>query len=87
LRDGRRSRAGDTVIFVSAADPHNLAAIHPAGERIRVAGRNQLAYRNGVPIAVREGDEVRSLIPGELDDDVVRALSMRSRQFGRHTFV
>jgi hypothetical protein len=36
---------------------------------------------------VREGDEVRSLIPGELDDDVVRALSMRSRQFGRHTFV
>jgi hypothetical protein len=54
-----------------------------------VAGRNRLAYRNGAPVAVGEGDEVRAQIPGEraVDDDVVRALSTRSRQYGRHTFV
>jgi ATP-dependent Lhr-like helicase len=89
MREVRRSRAGDTVIVVCAADPLNLAGIVTSGERIRVAGRNRLAYRNGAPVAVREGDEVRSLIPGEraVDDDVVRALSTRSRQYGRHTFV
>jgi len=32
-----------------------------APDRIRAAGRNRLVYRDGVPLAVREGDFVREL--------------------------
>jgi hypothetical protein len=35
------------------------------GERIRTAGRTRIAFRDGVPLAVREGDVVRELTPIE----------------------
>jgi hypothetical protein len=50
------------------------------GERIRAAGRNRIAYRDGVPVGVREGDFVRPLAP--LDDglaaEVARTLGRRA---------
>jgi ATP-dependent Lhr-like helicase len=63
LREVRRTAPDGAICAVSAADPLNLAGIVTPGDRIRVAGRNRIAYRNGVPIAVREGDFIRELAP------------------------
>jgi ATP-dependent helicase Lhr and Lhr-like helicase len=81
LREVRRTRADGGLIVISAADPLNLSGIVTASERIRVAGRNRIVYRDGVPLAVREGDFVRSLAQGEeaIGPDARRALSQRSR--------
>jgi ATP-dependent Lhr-like helicase len=88
LRETRRTRADGTLHIVSAADPLNLAGIVTAGERIRAAGRNRLAYRDGVPIAVREGDDVRALVPGEtISGDLARALFPRSGAYGLQSLV
>ena len=71
---------------ISAADPLNLAGIVTAGERIRTAGRNRIVYRDGVPLAVVEGDFVRELAPIDprIAADVSRALKTRPRAGARH---
>jgi ATP-dependent Lhr-like helicase len=80
LREVRRTPADGRLLVISAADPLNLAGIVTAGERIRVAGRNRIAYRDGVPLAVREGDFVRPLmsVDAGTGDEVARALARRS---------
>ena len=87
LREVRRTRPDGHLLAISAADPLNLSGILTAGERIRVAGRNRIVYRDGVPQAVREGEFVRSLAPGEdkVDSELLRALSPRSPQYGHHS--
>ena len=75
----RRIQAGGCLITISAADPLNLTGIITAGERIRTAGRNRIVYRDGVPLAVVEGDFVRELAPIDprIAADVSRALRAR----------
>jgi ATP-dependent Lhr-like helicase len=89
LREVRQSRADGGLSVISTADPLNLAGIITAGERIRVAGRNRIVYRDGVPIAVREGEDVRSLVPGDksISADVLRALFPRTQPLAHHSFV
>jgi ATP-dependent Lhr-like helicase len=79
LREVRRTPADGGFIIISAADPLNLAGIVTAGERIRTAGRSRIVYRDGVPLAVREGDVVRELAPIEADmcADMAKALKVR----------
>jgi ATP-dependent Lhr-like helicase len=79
MRELRRLGGRDEVIAISAADPLNLTGIVSAGERIRAAGRNRIAYHDGVPVAVREGDFVRELGPIDprITADVSRALKPR----------
>jgi ATP-dependent Lhr-like helicase len=79
LREVRRIRADGALVTISAADPLNLTGIVTAGERIRTAGRNRIVYRDGAPLAVREGDFVRELAPIEagIAADVSRALKAR----------
>ena len=57
VRAARRGRAAarspahaadGSLLTISAADPLNLTGIVTAGERIRAAGRNRIAYRDGV---------------------------------------
>jgi ATP-dependent Lhr-like helicase len=76
LREVRRTPHDRGIITISAADPLNLSGIIP-GDRIRAATRNRLAYRNGVPVAVREGEFIRELVPLSLEDaaEVRRALT------------
>jgi hypothetical protein len=47
--------------------------------RIRAARRHRIVYRDGVPLAVREGDGVRELAPidSRIAADVSRALKTR----------
>jgi ATP-dependent Lhr-like helicase len=77
LRETRRTRSDGRLIVISTADPLNLAGIVTPGERVRAAGRNRIAYRDGAPVAVREGDFVRHLAPVEagLAAEAVRALA------------
>jgi ATP-dependent Lhr-like helicase len=62
MREVRRDRHDGRLIAISTADPLNLAGIVTPGERLRVAGRNMLVYRDGVPLAVREGRPPDSLV-------------------------
>ena len=62
MREVRRDRHDGRLIAISTADPLNLAGIVTPGERIRVAGRNVLVYRDGIPLAVREGSPPDSLV-------------------------
>ena len=82
LREVRRTPADGGLIAISAADPLNLAGIVTSGERIRAVGRTRIAYRNGVPLAVREGDFVKELAPIDagIGPEVARALKGRLRQ-------
>ena len=70
---GDRYRIPD-MVFQSYLLPVALAP--DSEERIRTAGRNRIVYRDGVPLAVREGDFTRELAPIEprLAGDVARAL-------------
>jgi ATP-dependent Lhr-like helicase len=80
LREIRRTAPDGGVITISAADPLNLAGIVTAGDRIRAAGRTRIAYRDGTPLAVMEGDFVRELSP--VDPSIAAAVSraLRSRR-------
>ena len=79
LRDVRRTSADGHLLTISAADPLNLAGIITAGGRIRTAARTRIVYRDGVPLAVMEGDFTRELtaIDPAIASDVARALSRR----------
>ena len=79
MREVRRMRPDGRLIGISAADPLNLAGIITAGERIRVAARNRIVYRDGIPVAVREGDYVRHLVrvDSALTAEISRVLKRR----------
>ena len=49
LREVRRRRHDGEPIVISTADPLNLAGIVTAGDRLRAAGRNRVAYRRRRP--------------------------------------
>jgi ATP-dependent Lhr-like helicase len=63
MREVRRTRADRRLTIVSTADPLNLVGIVTPGERLRTAIRNRIAYRDGVPLAVMEGEDMRELTP------------------------
>jgi ATP-dependent Lhr-like helicase len=80
LREIRRTRVDGRLITISAADPLNLSGIVTAGDRIRAARRNRIVYRDGIPLAVMEGDCVRELAPIDpaIAADVSRAFGRRA---------
>jgi ATP-dependent Lhr-like helicase len=79
LRQVRRTHPDGALVTISTADPLNLAGIVTSGERLRAAGGNRVLYRDGVPLAVREGEYVRELAPIHQDiaADVSRALARK----------
>jgi ATP-dependent Lhr-like helicase len=61
LRAVRRKTPDGELVAVSAADPLNLVGILLPGERVASIARNRLLFRDGVPVAVYAGREVRFL--------------------------
>jgi ATP-dependent Lhr-like helicase len=59
LRDIRRRSASGNLVSVSGADPLNLVGILTPGPRLPALTGNRLLYREGVPIAILTGGEVR----------------------------
>jgi ATP-dependent Lhr-like helicase len=80
LRDTRRAAADPRLITISAADPLNLTGAITPGERIRAVTGTRIVYRNGVPLAVMEGDMLRLLAevdPGIAADVAAAAAGRR----------
>ena len=61
LRDTRRKPKSQQFLSLSAADPLNLVGILTPGARLPALSSNRVLYRDGVPIALLAGGEVRFL--------------------------
>ncbi|HET6342902.1 MAG TPA: DEAD/DEAH box helicase [Gemmatimonadota bacterium] len=61
LRAVRRREPDGRLLAVSAGDPLNLAGILIPGERVAALPGNRVIYKDGVPVAVKEGRATRSL--------------------------
>jgi ATP-dependent Lhr-like helicase len=79
LREVRRTPPDGRLITISSADPLNLAGIVTTGDRVRVTGRNRIVYRDGIPLAAKEGEVVRELawLEPSIAAEVSRALGTR----------
>jgi ATP-dependent Lhr-like helicase len=56
LRSVRREAASGALVSVSGADPLNLVGIITPGDVVPALTPNRILYRDGVPVAVREGE-------------------------------
>jgi ATP-dependent Lhr-like helicase len=61
LRDVRRAERDGTLVSLSGADPLNLVGLLTPGGRLPALTGNRVLYRDGVPIALAAGGEVRFL--------------------------
>ena len=61
LRAVRRTGPSGALVAVSAVDPLNLAGYVTAGDVVPAIAANRVVYRDGVPLAAREGGRVRPL--------------------------
>jgi ATP-dependent Lhr-like helicase len=61
LRKSRRQSKTGELLSISAADPLNLVGILTPGQRITATPKNRILFRDGVPIAFREGSETHFL--------------------------
>jgi ATP-dependent Lhr-like helicase len=61
LRDTRRKPNSHSYLSLSGADPLNLIGILTPGARLPALISNRVLYRDGVPIALLAGGEVRFL--------------------------
>jgi ATP-dependent Lhr-like helicase len=78
LRAVRRKPRAGTLVAVSAADPLNVVGLLTSGRRVPALANNRVLYRDGVPIAVREGAEARAIDEsGEVPHELRRALIQR----------
>ncbi|HZO15229.1 MAG TPA: DEAD/DEAH box helicase, partial [Polyangiaceae bacterium] len=83
LRKLRRERGRGEIVSLSAADPLNLVGIVTPGARVPAIAANRILLCDGLPLAAREGGELRYL--GEIDESMhgslERALAPR-RSYG-----
>jgi ATP-dependent Lhr-like helicase len=84
LREVRRTAPDGRLSVICTADPLNLAGIVTAGERVRAAGRNHMAYRDGVPVAVMEGAELRPLLPLDARETILLVRTLGRRRAAAH---
>ena len=61
LRDTRRKPHSQHHVSLSGADPLNLVGILTPGQRLPSLASNRVLYRDGIPLAVFAGGEVRFL--------------------------
>jgi ATP-dependent Lhr-like helicase len=80
MREIRRTPADGTLIVISAADPLNLTGIITPGERIRAVAGTRIAWRDGVPVSVMEGDYVRPLIDLDATEAMTTAAALAGRR-------
>ncbi len=59
LRDVRRAERDGTLVSLSGADPLNLVGVLTPGARLPALTGNRVLYRDGVPVALLAGGEVR----------------------------
>lgn len=62
LRNVRKLNKKDVLISISAADPLNLTGIITPGRRVSAYSGNRILYKDGVPVAIRESNEIQFLV-------------------------
>ena len=80
MREVRRGAGDAALIVLSAADPLNLTGIITPGERIRAAHTTRIAWRDGVPLSVMEGDYVRPLTDLAAEEALTAAHALAGRR-------
>ncbi|MGH8690976.1 MAG: Lhr family helicase, partial [Burkholderiales bacterium] len=78
LRAVRKLEKAGELVVLSAADPLNLVGILTPEGRVPAIHRNRVLFKDGLPIAVIEGGQLRRLAESELDDSRLRTLLARS---------
>ena len=74
MRETRRRQRDGKLVSISASDPLNLTGVMTPGERVSSHYRNRVLYRDGVPAAIKEGEDVRILsAAGEREEWSLRA--------------
>jgi len=63
LRKVRKKELTNELITLSAADPLNLSGIITPGRKIPAHYSNRILYRDGIPVALKEGKDVQYLLP------------------------
>jgi ATP-dependent Lhr-like helicase len=78
LRAVRRKERTGALVAVSAADPLNVVGVLTPGRRVPAVASNRVLYRDGFPVAVREGALSRSFDEdGEVPHELRTALIQR----------
>jgi len=78
----RREQGAGELVAVSGADPLNLVGILTPGDAVPAVATNRILYRDGVPVAVREGEgkEEKVLVEATPEErDALRAALVRRR--------
>ena len=73
VREVRRTQASGELLTISGADPLNLAGIVTGTDRVAAVSASRIAFRDGAPIAVREGGRLRLLV--DVDPDTTARVS------------
>jgi ATP-dependent Lhr-like helicase len=68
LRDARRKAPDNDYLSLSAADPLNLIGILTPGARLPSLTGNRVLYRDGLPLALYVGGEIRFLQSMEAEE-------------------
>jgi ATP-dependent helicase Lhr and Lhr-like helicase len=63
MRSLKKEEKKGTLVCISAADPLNLQGVITPGRKIPSYLGNRILYRDGIPVAVYESEEVSFLIP------------------------
>lgn len=71
LRKIRNEKKEGTLLAISAADPLNLTGIITPEKRITSIYSNRILYKDGVPVAVKEGKEVKLLTEFEPPEKLI----------------
>ncbi|MFI5323342.1 MAG: ATP-dependent DNA helicase, partial [Thermodesulfobacteriota bacterium] len=81
LRGMRRKKREGKLVSVSAADPLNLTGIITPGERVSSHYRNRVLYRDGAPVAIKEGEDIRILSEADRKEEWSLKTALVRRNF------
>ena len=81
LRSIRRKEKQGTHVTISAADPLNLIGIITPGRRIPGITNNRILYRDGEPIMIMEGGEIREVSPVSAEEQWALRQELVKREF------
>ncbi|MCY3770885.1 MAG: DEAD/DEAH box helicase [Gemmatimonadetes bacterium] len=81
LRSIRRKEKQGTLVAISAADPLNLVGIITPGRRVPGITSNRILYRDGEPILIMEGGEIRETSPVAAEEQWALRQELVKRDF------
>jgi ATP-dependent Lhr-like helicase len=71
LRSIRKAPSNGKLVTLSAADPLNLQGILTPGPKIAAFTANRILFRDGLPVAALEADEIRKISDAPVSDSQI----------------